>query len=112
MKKNILILTLVLICSFGVTAQKKGEAVVHFRSNMHCAACENTLFEHLRFEKGVRDLKLDHLSNTIRIVYTGSKTSSETLAAAIEKKGYKANPITMETYQNLQDSVRILPPNP
>ena len=63
-------------------AQKKTDPVVYVKSNMHCDDCENVLFEHLRFEKGVKDLKLDHVSNTIKIVYTEKRTGEEILKNA------------------------------
>ena len=79
-------------------AQKKTDPVVYFKSNMHCDDCENVLFEHLRFEKGVKDLKLDHVSNTIKIVYTEKRTGEEILKNAVIKKGYEAETINEQEY--------------
>jgi periplasmic mercuric ion binding protein len=72
-----------------------------FKSSMHCAGCENTLFETLRFEKGVKEIKTDLESNTIKVVYDNRKNSPESLAKVIQKKGYKADPLTEEEYNKL-----------
>ncbi len=103
MKRLILILTMVLMGGLAqeVSAQKKGREVVCFQSNMHCGDCEKSLFEHLRFEKGVKDLKVDHLSNTVWIEFESKKNNARALAGSIEKKGYKAEKITEEVYNRL-----------
>ncbi len=82
-------------------AQKKGNKVVCFKSDMDCAQCEQTLQEYMKFEKGVKDLKVDHASNTIFIEYKEGKNSDDKLAAAIEKKGYKAEKITKKEYEEI-----------
>ena len=82
-------------------AQKKGRAVVCFQSNMDCADCEKSLYEHLRFEKGVKDLKVDHASNTILIEFMENRNDEKALAGAIEKKGYKADKIDREKYDQI-----------
>jgi copper chaperone CopZ len=84
-----------------ISAQKKGRAVVCFQSDMDCTDCEKTLHEYLRFEKGVKDLKVDHASNTIFIEYVEKKNNDKGFAAAIEKKGYKAEKINKEKYEEL-----------
>ncbi|HZH73529.1 MAG TPA: cation transporter [Mariniphaga sp.] len=100
MKQIALMIIVVLIG--GITnqsfAQKKGREVVCFQSNMDCVDCEKSLYDHLRFEKGVKDLKIDHVSNTILIEYLNKKNDSKSLAGAIEKKGYKAEKIDRKTY--------------
>ena len=62
---------------------------------------EKTLYEHLKFEKGVKNLKIDHASNTILIEYAENKNNEQGLASAIEKKGYKAEKIDRETYEKM-----------
>jgi periplasmic mercuric ion binding protein len=102
--KQIFILTLILLAG-GITsqlsAQKKGRAVACFESNMDCVDCEKTLIEHLRFEKGVKDLKVDHASNTIFVEYDEKKNNEQGLIKAVEKKGYKADKISRERYDEL-----------
>ena len=68
---------------------------------MDCANCEKTLTENLKFEKGVKDLKIDHVSNTIYIEYKDGKNSDEGFVKAIEKKGYEAKKITPEQYKEI-----------
>jgi periplasmic mercuric ion binding protein len=102
--KNLLSNLFILVFVFGASityAQKKADPVVHFKSNMHCVDCEKSLFEFLRFEKGVKDLKLDHVSNTIKVVYADKRTNDEELRAAVIKKGYSAEKIDEKEYAEL-----------
>ena len=104
MKKIILLLTVAMFIGFAgneAFAQKEGNKVVCFKSNMDCAQCEQTVTEYLKFEKGVKDLKVDHASNTIFIEYKEGKNTDDKLAAAIEKKGYKAEKITKKEYEEI-----------
>lgn len=82
-------------------AQKKGNEVVCYKSNMDCANCEKTITEYLKFEKGVKDLKVDFVTNTIKVEYKAGKNDGEGFAKAIEKKGYKADKISTEEYKKL-----------
>ncbi len=90
-------------------AQKKSDPVVYFKSNMHCEDCEKTLFEHLRFEKGVKDLKLDHVSNTLKIVYAEKRTGEDALKNAVIKKGYEAEKINEQEYMKILGDVTKKP---
>jgi periplasmic mercuric ion binding protein len=102
--KQLGIIFLILILggySSEISAQKKGRAVVCFQSDMDCADCEKNLHEYLRFEKGIKDLKVDHASNTIFIEYVEKKNDDKGFAAAIEKKGFKAEKISKEKYDEL-----------
>jgi copper chaperone CopZ len=106
MKKLAVILVLFLGVSFVSIAQKAENKVVCFKSNMDCADCEKTLAENLKFEKGVKDLKIDHASNTIYIEYKEGKNTDEAFAKAIEKKGYVAEKITEKQYKEIVDQTK------
>ena len=101
-----LMMVLFLVIAVNAIAQKKTDPVVYLKSNMHCGECEKTLFEHLRFETGVKDLKLDHVSNTIKIVYTDKKATEESLCASVVKKGYTADKISEEEYTGLVEKAK------
>ena len=101
MKKLAFIVGLILITIGNLSAQKTENKVVCFKSDMDCANCEKTLTEHLKFEKGVKDLKVDHSSNTIFIEYKDGKNNDEGFAKAIEKKGYKAEKISKAEYEKI-----------
>lgn len=101
MKRFALMIGLILISIGIVSAQKAESKVVCFKSDMDCSGCEKTLTEHLKFEKGVKDLKVDHGSNTIYIEYREGKNSDENFAKAIEKKGYKAEKISKADYDKV-----------
>ena len=104
MKKVIYAVLMVILVTFVSTqtsAQKKGNEIVCFKSNMDCGNCEKTITEYVKFEKGVKDLKVDHISNTIKIEYKKGKNTPEGFAKAIEKKGYTAEKITPEQYEKI-----------
>lgn len=106
MKKIIVFITFVMLAGFAsdLSAQKKGREVVCFKSNMDCGDCEKALYDHLRFEKGIKDLKVDHASNTIFIEYKAKKNTDEGFAESIEKEGYKAEKISLEEYKKIVEN--------
>ena len=55
--------------------------------NLHCENCVEKVNENLAFEKGVKDLKVSLEEGTVYIKFDPSKTSEETLAAAMKKLG-------------------------
>ena len=101
MKKLVFMIGLILITIGSISAQKTENKVVCFKSDMDCSMCEKALAEHLKFEKGVKDLKVDHGSNTIYIEYKDGKNTDENIAKAIEKKGYKAEKISKADYDKV-----------
>lgn len=103
MKQLILLVLVVLFTGIYSQsfAQKNDSKVVCFKSNMDCTNCEKTVYEYLKFEKGVKNLAVDHASNTIMVEYKDGKNSDEKLAKAIEKKGYKAEKISKDEYEKI-----------
>jgi copper chaperone CopZ len=104
MKKLIYVFVVVMfvgLTSNEIFAQKNDTKVVCFKSNMDCANCENTITEYLKFEKGVKKLKVDHVSNTILIEYKESKNTNDKLAKAVQKKGYKADELSIAEYDKI-----------
>lgn len=59
--------------------------------NLHCENCVEKVNENLAFEKGVKDLKVSLEEGTVYVKYDPSKTSEETLAAAMKKLGYEVS---------------------
>lgn len=106
MKKYIGFLVICLaVISFSNSAKaqnKTNELVtVCFKSSMDCHNCELTLTNFLKFEKGVKDLKVDLATNTIKVVYKAGKNTPENFAAGIKKKGYEANQISEDEYKKM-----------
>lgn len=78
----------------AVSARPKAEVrTVTFVTDIHCAKCVRKLNDNLAFEKGVKDLKVDLDAKTVTFKYDPSKTTPERLAYAINKLGYKAEPV-------------------
>lgn len=78
---------------------------VYYTSSMDCQDCELTLTNHLKFAKGVKDLKVDWKANTIKVVYKPGKNTPENLRKEIKKKGYEAEPITELQYKTIMKKV-------
>lgn len=93
----------------GASAQSKNDKVVYFKSSMDCHACEKTLYDHLRFEKGVKDLAVDLESNTVKIVYVANRSDETALQKSIEKKGYEAQKLTEVQYEKLMKEKAATP---
>ncbi len=106
MRKTIQFIVLSLVLMVFVVETKAQQTktdlvTVCFKSSMDCHECEQTLTNYLKFEKGVKDLKVDLKSNTIKVVYKAGKNTPENLAKGIKKKGYEADKITEQEYKNL-----------
>ena len=101
MKKLTFIMGLILITIGSLSAQKTENKLVCFKSDMDCANCEKTLTENLKFEKGIKDLKVDHISNTILVEYKDGKNTDDGIAKAIENKGYVAEKISKAEYDKV-----------
>jgi len=102
--KNVFAVVLLIFLAATLTQAQPSESktkTICFKSSMHCGNCENTIFETLRFEKGVKEVKTDLTGNTIKVVFDGRKTNGETLAKVIQEKGYKADVISEEEYKKL-----------
>lgn len=87
-------------------APKSYQLTVCFKTNMDCVDCEATLNNYLKFEKGVKDLKVDFPTNTIKVVYKTGKNTPENLAKGIKKQGYDAQVITEEQYKLIMKEVK------
>jgi len=105
MKKiiQLIAISLAVLFSTEIKAEepKTDLLTVCYKTTMDCHECEVTLTNYLKFEKGVKDLKVDLKSNTIKVVYKSGKNSPENLAKGIKKQGYEANPITEKEYKTL-----------
>jgi periplasmic mercuric ion binding protein len=105
--KKVLKLTMLSLMFLGfsivVDAERNDNeyVAVYFKSTMDCHNCEVTLTNFLKFEKGVKDLKVDLKSNTIKVVFKSGKNSTENLQKGIKKQGYEANPISEKEYESL-----------
>lgn len=96
---------LLLFISSAEAQNKESDLVtVCFKSSMDCHNCEITLTNYLKFEKGVKDLKVDLASNTIKVVYKSGKNTPENIAKGIKKKGYEANSISEDEYKKLLEA--------
>ena len=108
MKKTIQLILLCFVAAVFATEVFGQEAktdlvTVCYKSSMDCHDCEVILTNFLKFEKGVKDLKVDWKANTIKVVYKSGKNSTENLEKGIKKQGYEANPITETEYKTLMD---------
>jgi copper chaperone CopZ len=95
------LLIVMLLSSIGVMAQenkKKELTPVYLTCEMDCHSCEQKITELLKFEKGIRDLKADFVTNTVFVAFKPGSNSAENIIKALEKKGYKSTIITKKAY--------------
>ena len=87
-------------------APKSDLVTIWYKTNMDCVDCEGTLTNYLKFEKGVKDLKVDFKSNTIKVVYKTGKNTPENFTKGIKKQGYEANVITEVQYKSIVEEAK------
>ena len=88
-KVFVLLITLLTVISFSVSAQKKdNKQQVTFDVSMTCENCKKRIEKTIAFEKGVSDLVVNLPEKTVFIQYQENKTDTTKLKAAIEKLGY------------------------
>lgn len=102
MKTFLSITLLALLISIGASAQKSEKAngftELYLSVNMDCHSCETKLTEHLKFEKGVRDLACSFTSNTIYVKFKTGSNSQDKIVKGIEKLDYQVVVLTKEQY--------------
>lgn len=87
MKRIIAISIALLSVIFAATA--KDIRTVCFNTHLHCENCVKKVMENVSYVKGVKDLDVSLQQQRITIKYDADKTNVTTLAAEIQKLGYK-----------------------
>ena len=57
---------------------------------IHCANCEKTIKDFIRFEKGIKDIRTNLEDKTITIKYDADKISVEEIIRGFQKIDYEA----------------------
>ena len=60
------------------------------QEDVECKNCEKKVMDNLSFEKGVKDLSVDIIKQTVTVTYDTAKSDTTTLAKALRRLGYKA----------------------
>ena len=58
---------------------------------MDCQSCVKKVNNTLRFEKGMKKVKVNLKEQNVVVTYDAKKTSPDKIVAALEKKGFKAS---------------------
>ena len=93
-------LSLLLISATVAEAQGSRRATASYWVSVHCMSCQEKLVEHLRFERGVRDIDVLIEEKRVDIVYNSRRTDPERLGSAIERLGYE-----VKDYNEFSDSL-------
>ena len=64
---------------------------------IHCANCEKTIKDYIRFEKGIKSIRTNLDDKTITIEYDADKTSVEEIIRGFKKISYEAREVEVET---------------
>ncbi len=92
--KSLLIALSIIFCASVAKAElKPNEAEVTFKTSIDCQGCKAKLEKSIPFAKGVEDMKVNLADKTVYVRYNAKKTTVEKLQKAIEKLGYKAEPL-------------------
>lgn len=63
-------------------------------SGMHCGGCAETIRAWLRIEPGVRAATVSYQDGSARVLYDPDQTNEPKLIGAIERGGYRAEPMS------------------
>ena len=88
---KILLTTLLLVLSFGASAQDDKWSVLTIRTSSVCDMCETTIETELIYEKGVKSVDLDLSTDLVKVEYDERKTTPEAIKVALTKLGYSAD---------------------
>ena len=56
---------------------------------MHCPSCEILIGDELKELNGVKNIEIDHKSNSVNVKFDQSKTNKHDIIEVIKKEGYK-----------------------
>ena len=73
---------------------------------MHCQNCEVKIKEHMRFEKGVKQIETDREHQTVTITYDAKKTNVEALQAAMKKIGRDTKVVSDKPFTKKKEQKR------
>ena len=85
------IICLSVLCSFlsVLSVVAKDIRTVTFKVvQIECNNCKNKVLNHVKYEKGLKDIDVDIPSRTVVITYDADKTSIDKLKASFEKIKY------------------------
>ncbi|WP_337043915.1 heavy-metal-associated domain-containing protein [Emticicia sp. 17c] len=91
MNRKKFISTLTLAFSGLGAAGHKPSANCLIKTKRICNVCKYNLGRNIYFEKGVKDVEVDWVKETIKIVYDSTRTNAEKLKQFIVSIGYDAD---------------------
>lgn len=86
-----MMMAMMLCCVMVAVAKNVQTVVLKTSPEMHCANCENKIKNHIRFEKGIKEIITNLKEKTVTVKYDADKTSVEKIVTAFGKIGYKAS---------------------
>jgi periplasmic mercuric ion binding protein len=89
--RSIFLIVAILMATFsaGYASKASNTATASYWVSIHCGSCQQKLMDNLRFEKGVKDIKVNVDTKQVDITFNTKKTDSSKLQIAIEKLGYE-----------------------
>lgn len=94
MKLRTILLALICCITLGISAKDVKTAVFTTQPQMHCANCENTIKNGLKFEKGIKDIVTNLDDKTVTVKYDADKTNPDNIVKALKKVNYTATEVT------------------
>jgi len=98
---SVIVLLFALSANAGLadTDKSKVQEVVFSVKEISCNKCKEKITKNLRFEKGLKSLKVNVEEKTVTIKFDSEKTSIEDLKEALKKLGYTATEVKKEAAQ-------------
>ncbi|MDX1904959.1 MAG: heavy-metal-associated domain-containing protein [Thermonemataceae bacterium] len=107
MKKSIFLsLFLLVFIALEASAQKNAKLeTIEIKTSAVCNMCKSSLETDLKYEKGVKTVKLDVLTKVLTVSYNPKKTNPDKIRKAVTKVGYDADslPADPKAYEQLED---------
>lgn len=85
------------ISILSLTLAKGKPSSCSIKTRRICNTCKHSLGRSIYFEKGVKNVEIDSMHETIRIFYDATKTNPEKLKKYIVSIGYDANELKADT---------------
>lgn len=88
---NYRLLLLFVLVLAGFNARAGGRDTVVIKTSAHCEFCERDIVQHLKKQKGVREVQMVKGSNEVKIIYNAAKVSADSLRGTLNGLGYDAD---------------------
>lgn len=92
-------ITTLLLCIMLATTFVFAQSEVRIKTSAECETCKKKLEGNLKYEKGIKFVKLNLDDKVLSVNYNPKKTSPEEIKKAISKLGYDADDVKADSLE-------------